>query len=284
MFGVKDYLAAARTPYQQVEIVDTYFFGRMLILDGKVQSTEYDEYIYHQALVHPAMLMHEAPRRVLVIGGGEGATLREVLRHPTVERAVMVDIDRAVVALCKEHLPQWHRGSFDDPRVELLHQDARQYLEENKACYDVIIIDLPEPVEEGPSRRLFTRQFYSLIKERLNAGGYMALQAGDFSLPFLAAHNAIYNTIRQVLPDLHSYSAYVPSFNTDWSFIVASRESSTAAFEADEIDKRAGERHLALDYYDSETHRRMFAIPRYIRKRRDAETTVIDDDRLLTTY
>ena len=284
MFAIKDYLVASRTPYQQVEIVDTYFFGRMLFLDGKVQSAELDEQIYHETLVHPAMLMHEEPRRVLVIGGGEGATLREVLRHPTVEQAVMVDIDRDVVALCKEYLPQWHRGSFDDPRVKLLHQDARKFLEENEAHYDVMIIDLPEPVEEGPARRLFTWQFYSLVKERLNAGGIMALQAGDFSLPFLEAHSAIYNTIKQVMPDLHSYSAFTPSFNSDWSFIVASKDSTIGAFEANEIDRRAGERHLALDYYDSETHRRMFAIPRNIRKRRNAETTIIDDDRLLTIY
>jgi spermidine synthase len=113
MFGIKDYVAAHRTAYQEVQIADTHLFGRILILDGKIQSAEHDEYIYHEALIHPALLIHDDPRRILVIGGGEGASLREALRHDMVEQAVMIDIDETVVRLCKQHLPQWHQGSFE---------------------------------------------------------------------------------------------------------------------------------------------------------------------------
>ncbi len=284
MFGVKDYIVSRRTRFQQAEIADTHFYGRILILDGKIQSAERDEYIYHDALVHPAMLMHPNPRRVLIIGGGEGATLREVFRHPTVESAVMVDIDEEVVNLCREYLPGWHQGSFEDPRLKLLHMDARAYLEENDDRFDVIISDIPEPVEEGPARRLFTRQFYQLVKERLLEGGILALQAGDFSFAFIEAHNAVYNTIKQVMPGVCSYRAYVPSFNTDWSFAITSRDNTLGKFDPAEIDRRAAERKLDLAYYDSETHRGMFAIPKDIRKLRDATTVVIDDERLLTIY
>lgn len=284
MFGVKEYIINRQTRFQQVEIADTNFFGRILILDGKIQSAERDEYIYHDALVHPAMLIHPGPRRVLIIGGGEGATLREVFRHPSVESAVMVDIDEEVVNLCKEYLPGWHQGAFDDPRLELLHMDARAYLEENDRLFDVIISDIPEPVEEGPARRLFTRQFYRLVQERLLEGGILALQAGDFSLSFIEAHNAVYNTIKQVMPGVCSYRAYVPSFNTDWSYAITSRDGDLAKFDPAEIDRRAAERKLDLAYYDSETHRGMFAIPKDIRKLRDATSLVIDDERLLTIY
>jgi spermidine synthase len=284
MFSVSVFLKSFNSKFQKVEIADTPFYGRLLILDGKIQSAAYDEYIYHEALVHPAMLLHPHPRRVLVIGGGEGATLREVFRHACVERVVMVDIDAEVVELCREYLGQWHQGSFDDPRLELLHLDARQYLEENEARYDVIISDLPEPVEEGPSRRLFTRQFYGLVKDRLSDGGILALQAGDFSIAFMEAHSAIYNTIRQVMPGACSYHAYVSSFNTDWSFVIASRDANQGLDDPGRINERIAERRLNLRYYDEETHQGMFAVPRDIRLRRDAETRVIDDDNLLTIY
>lgn len=284
MFGLKRYVAGAKTSFQQVEIADNHLFGRMLILDGKIQSAAFDEYIYHEALVQPAMLLHESPRRVFVAGGGEGATLREIFRHPSVERAVMVDIDREVVELCRAHLGEWHRGSFDDPRLELVISDARRYLEENEERFDVIIIDIPEPVEESPALKLFTRQFYALLQQRLADGGLIILQAGDFSAAFLEAHCAIFNTIRQVLPHTYSYHAFVPSFNTDWSFILAARDFDPGLVEAGLIDRRIKERGLQLSFYDEETHRGMFSVSKDIRGRRDAETAIIDDDNLLTTW
>jgi spermidine synthase len=284
MFAVKDYICSVRTGFQQAEIVDTHFFGRCLVLDGKIQSAEYDEYIYHEALVQPAMLLHPNPRRVMIIGGGEGATLREVLRHACVERVVMVDIDAEVVTLCKQYLERWHQGSFNDPRLELIHMDARRYLEENALCFDVIISDLSEPVEEGPSRRLFTRQFYELVKARLFEGGILALQAGDFSKAYLDAHLVIFNTIKQVMPRVYSYHAFVPSFNTDWSYAIVSRDGDLGLIEPEVIDRRLRERKLSLSFYDAETHRGMFAVPRDNRDRRDTETRVIDDDHLFTIY
>jgi len=283
MFGVVNFLKSIRTRYQQVEVADTELFGRILILDGKIQSSEYDEYIYHEALVQPAMLVCPAPRRVLVTGGGEGATLREILRHPSVEKLVMVDLDREVVEICRELLPSWHRSSFEDRRVELLYMDARQYLENTDQLFDVIISDVPEPVEAGPALKLFTKQYFELIDKRLAAGGAFSLQAGDYGLPFIEAHSAIYKTIRQIMPFALSYRAFVPSFNTEWGFILASTQENKLP-EGDELDLLINERCLELRYFDAQTARSIFALPKDIRARLAAETRIIDDDNLISIY
>jgi spermidine synthase len=283
MFGVENFVRSFRTKYQQVEIADTSVFGRILILDGKIQSSEFDEYMYHEALVHPAMLICPAPRRVLVIGGGEGATLREVLKHPMVEKLVMVDLDQEVVELCQEHLESWHQGSFNDKRVELIYMDARLYLEDCKETFDVIISDVPEPVEAGPATKLFTKQYFELLKSKLSPSGMFALQAGDYGLPFIEAHSAIHNTISQVMPFTRSYRSFIPSFNTEWGFIVAApaRLDLPTKFLFDTI---ISERKMTLKYFDGMTAKSMFSIPKDIRNRLDSETTIIDDDHLITIY
>src|SRR4051794_33786989 len=166
-----------QTQFQLLEIVDTLSHGRALYLDNKIQSAELDEFIYHEALVHPALILAGTPRRVFVAGGGEGATLREVLRYPSVERVVMVDIDAEAVQACRTHLRAWHQGAYDDPRVELVHADARQALAESAEQFDAIVVDITDPLTDGPSYRLFTREFYSLVAERLAPHGALAVQA-----------------------------------------------------------------------------------------------------------
>ena len=142
MLRVQKVLYSGKTQFQEVEILESQVFGRSLVLDGKTQSTEKDEHIYHESLVHPAMLMHPQPRTVFIGGGGEGGTLREVLAHRSVEKAVMLDLDREVVDLCRHYLPHHHQGSFDDPRVELRHEDARAYLKNCSQQFDVMVMDL----------------------------------------------------------------------------------------------------------------------------------------------
>ena len=283
MIAIKNFVRSFETRYQQVEIADTELYGRILILDGKIQSSEFDEYVYHEALVHPAMLMCPAPRRVLVIGGGEGATLREVFKHPSVERLVMVDLDREVVENCMEHLESWHRGSFEDPRLELIYMDARDYLETTPGLFDVIISDVPEPVEEGPALKLFTKQYFALIKDHLADEGIFALQAGDFSLPFIEVHSAISNTIKQAITNIHPYKAFVPSFNSEWSFILAAH-GETELPSPGHFGRLIKDRKLELKYFDGETAAGIFSVPLDIRKRLSGETRIIDDRNLLTVY
>ena len=161
MHAIVRTIVSAQTKFQQVEIMETASYGKCLVLDGRIQSSQADEFIYHEALVHPGLLAHPRPQRGMVIGGGEGATVREILRHKTITDCLMVDIDGEVVEECKKHLPEMHQGAFEDKRTELRHEDARAYLERTSETFDFISIDLVEPLEEGPACMLFTKEFYT---------------------------------------------------------------------------------------------------------------------------
>jgi len=214
-------LTAGRTAFQAFEIFENRLWGRMLILDGRLQSAELDEFIYHEALVQPAMLAHPEPRRVLVLGGGEGAALREALRHPGVTRAVMVDIDGELVGLCREWLPGFHAGAFDDPRTELVFADGRDWLAaQPDRDLDVIIVDLPEPLEEGPALKLFTQEMYELARRKLAPGGVLAAQSGSAGVHGRLMAD-LHATLGAVFPRVVAYTAFVPSFMDLYGFHLA---------------------------------------------------------------
>ena len=162
-------------------IADTFNYGRALFLDGSIQSSEDDEALYHEMLVQPAMLRHPNPRDVLIIGGGEGATLREVLVHRSVNSVTMVDLDREVVELCREHLLPWHRGAFDDRRVRLVYGDGRKFVEDDDGHYDVVIVDVVDMLDNGPAQALYTRQFYERLRRRLRPDAIVVVQGLEFS-------------------------------------------------------------------------------------------------------
>jgi spermidine synthase len=283
-FTVDRSVVSQRTAFQTLEICDTQTFGRALFLDNKIQSSERDEHVYHESLVHPALLAHPSPRRVYIAGGGEGATLREVLRHPSVERAVMVDIDREAVEFAREHMAAWHQGAFDDPRAELVYADARAVLARSGDTYDAIVVDVTDPIAGGPSRLLFTSEFYRLAAARLSRGGVLAVQAESTAPPIAQGHAAIVRTLREVFPIAHGYAAFVASFGEPWGFAVASQSLDPAALAADEVDRRLRERGLALRHYDGDTHRHMFSLPRSVRDAIAAADRPITDDRPLVAY
>jgi len=258
-----------RTKFQVVEILETAKFGTMLILDGKIQSAALDEHIFHEALVHPAMLMHPAPRRICIIGGGEGATLREVLRHRLVEEAVMVDLDEEVVALCREHLPEWHRGAFDDPRVHLVHEDGRVFLREEPGTFDVIVLDITDPVTAD-----FGPETYRAIRTRLREPGILAMQALELNLGDWEGHAAIRQALQPIFPHCRCYSTYIPSFRAEWGFLVAADDRAllhpAPALLEERLTARLGEAAggpAGLRFYSPEAHARLFTLPRDLRAR-----------------
>ena len=277
--AVREVIHEGSTPYQRVQVLDTYPFGRMLVLDGKTQSSEADEWVYHEALVQPVMVAHDAPRRVMVAGGGEGATIREVLRHPSVEEVVMVDLDREVVDLCRRHLPRHHQGAFDDPRLSLLHEDALAYLEARRSPFDVVIIDVPDPLEGGPAYLLYTVEFYELVRSRLAPGGLMTAQAGPAGQTNVQeVFTSIAQTMARVLDRVSGSRVLVPSFGTMWGFVACGGPDAPRVGEMDpvEIDARVGARlGPALRFYDGIAHRGMFSLPKYIREAVVAETRII---------
>lgn len=265
-FAVRHVLFAGATQFQNVAILDTYEYGKMLVIDDRVQSAEEDEHIYHETLVHPALAAYPEPRAVLVIGGGEGATIREVLRHPTVARVVMVDIDRELVEQCEKHLPEWHEGSFHDARVELVFADGKDYVQDSTETFDVIIVDVCDALEEGPALSLYTDSFYRAAKRRLSPGGFLVVQAMELSGLDYEDHAAVYRTLVPVFRHVTSYATFVPSFWSSWGFIVAGDERDLASLAAAEVDASLARRGLeTLEYYDGGTHVRIFTLPKDVR-------------------
>ena len=285
MHGIDGIIVSRQTQFQKVDILKTNVYGKALALDEKMQSTQEDEFIYHEALVHPAMLAHPAPRSVFIVGGGEGATLREALRHPTVERAVMVDIDDQVISLSREHLPEWHQGAFDDPRAEVISTDARKYLEESKEIFDVIITDLSEPVEEGPAYLLYTREFYKIACDHLSPGGTISVQAGSAAHPFLLAFSSVYQTMRTAFPTVRGFSVNIPSFGLPWGFTLASKGVDPLSMSREVVDRVLAERGLTdLRFYDGLAHQGIFGLPRHIRAGLDSANLIIEDNHPIFTY
>ncbi len=269
---------ALQTKFQQMEILETASYGKCLVLDGRMQSSIADDFIYHETLVHPAMILHPRPETALVIGGGEGATLREILRYGSIKKAVMVDIDQAVVEACRQHLPEMHQGAFGDPRTELRHEDARAYLETTRARFDVAIVDLTEPLEEGPACLLFTREFYRLVADRLTEGGVLALQAGMTKIGELDFYTAMARTLTDVFPTVAPYQSFIPCFGTPWGFIVGAKAGDPRTLSAESVDQLIRERVKGeLRFYDGLAHRHMFSLPKFLRQALAACDRVVTD-------
>jgi spermidine synthase len=241
-YRVKSIFYSGATAFQKVVVADSYNYGRILFMDGSVQSSADDEALYHEMLVQPAMLIHPNPRDVLVIGGGEGATLREVLAHNTVRSATMVDIDGEAVELCREFLPSWHRGAFADPRTRLHFDDGRRFVENSDEFYDVVIIDVVDMLENGPALRLYTRQFYEHLRQRLRPGGVVSIQGLEFSFSDYKQHCALARTLRTLFSEVHSARVAVPSFLGTWGLLLASDWASPQDWRADRIDRTIEDR------------------------------------------
>ncbi len=258
-------LASGRSEYQTYAVVASPLFGTMLVLDGDTQSAALDEYIYHEALVHPACAAAGAPQRALILGGGEGATLRELLRVPSMRKVTMVDIDGTVVEACRRHMPEWSAGAFEDPRSELIIGDAKAYIERSDELFDVIIGDLTEPVEDSPSYGLHTVSMYTTIRKRLTPQGLYALQTSMAGPHNFALHARMIATLRAAFPSVAAYCVYVPAFDTEWGLALCgakvAAQTDAAAARADAHAAACG----GLRFYDAESHRGMFNVPRYLR-------------------
>jgi len=277
--AVKKFIRTAKTNCQNVEIVDTCLYGKCLFLDGKLQSSELDEFIYHESLVHPALTVHPSPKEILVIGGGEGATLREALRHPMVVQAHMIDVDEELVDLCKKHLTDFSKGAFDDPRAKLVFFDARKWLEENTKQWDVIIIDLPEPLRNSPACLLYTREFYSTVLSRLREEGTAAVQAGTTHVGYNALFANVNRTLRDVFPVVRAYHTFIPSYQLPWGFSLASKCWDPLCLDEETLENRLHERKLIeLKHYSARCHRGMFNLPKYLEQTIERDGKIIDDE------
>ncbi|NES68156.1 MAG: polyamine aminopropyltransferase [Okeania sp. SIO2D1] len=273
--GITKVLAYKKTAYQDMYIIDTGIYGKALVLDGKWQSSTGDEFLYHEPLVHPAMIFHGSPRKVLVLGGGEGATIREVLRWQTVEQVAMIDIDQEVVEACRQHLPEMHANAFDDPRLKLVIVDALEFLETSGEIWDVVISDLSDPIEEGPSFQLFTKEFFEKILQVLTPGGFFVVQAGPVSLGEMKLHTRIVNTMKEVFPYVQSYSSYVPTYGQPWGFVFASTEMINTRPDPETVNQLLREKTTGgFRMLDGTTLLGMLQVPKHLREAIATETEV----------
>ncbi|NES05616.1 MAG: spermidine synthase [Okeania sp. SIO2F4] len=272
--GIDQVLVHQKTKYQEMCIVEGVY-GKALILDGKWQSCTEDEFLYHESLVHPPMIFHGFPRKVLIFGGAEGATIREVLRWKTVEKVVMVDIDGEVVEACKKYLPEMHQNAFEDPRVELIIDDAQNFLESSSATWDVIISDLTDPIEEGPSFPLFTQEYFQKIRQVLSADGFFIIQGGSIAPAEMYLHVRVVNTLQTLFSYIHSLIPYSTSYGCPLGFVVCSEQEFSHTPNPEKIDSLLGEKTTGdFKLMDGISLLGMLQIPLNLRQAIAAETQI----------
>jgi spermidine synthase len=260
---VRQVLYEGRSAYQRIRVLDTVPFGRALVLDTALQTTETDEFIYHEMMVHPALVSLERPERVLIIGGGDGGCLRRVLEHSPRE-VVQVELDREVVEVSRRYLPQVSAGAFDDPRVQLLFADGYEYVVNAREPFDAVIVDLTDPLPFSHSLRLFTADFYQAVRRRLKEDGLLVAQS---SSPLLLTRDlaSICANLKAVFPLVRVCLAPVPSYpGVLWSFALASSGNDPLALDEATVEQRLKERGIKARYYGPQTHFGSFALPPFL--------------------
>jgi spermidine synthase len=252
-----------QTPFQLLEVWDTPELGRIFRLDGFNMTSERDEFFYHENLVHPAAIAHPAPRRALVIGGGDGGSSEELLKHATMELVHMAELDPEVIAVAKAQFARVHRGAFGDPRLRVTVGDGLAYLRSTSVRYDLVAMDLTDPV--GPSVGLYSPATFALAKAAMADGGALVLHLGSpFSHPERVRETLA--KLRQVFRIVAPYFVHIPLYGSIWGFACASDSLDPRTLDPVEVERRIAARGVAdLQYYNGEVHRAVFALPNYVR-------------------
>ncbi|MHA3903204.1 polyamine aminopropyltransferase [Castellaniella sp. WN] len=255
---------ARDTGLQWLEVLESRELGTTLRLDGRLMTSEADEAFYHEALIHPAALAHPAPRRALIVGGGDGGALEELLKHRSIESATLVELDGGVVAAARDYLGAIHRGSLDDPRVDIRIQDGAAFVRECGDAFDLIYLDLTDP--ETPAGPLYTQAFFEDCRAVLAPGGALVLHLGaPFHEPDQVSGLAA--ALGEVFPQVHAYGLHIPLYGSYWALAVASDALDPAALSAAEIEARLDARGVGdLQVYSPEFHGALFALPARYRR------------------
>lgn len=260
-------LQAFDSPYQRVEVYDTPQFGKLFRLDGRLMTSEKDEFFYHECMTHPALLAHPNPQSVLVIGGGDGGSSEEIFKHPSIKRIVMAELDASVIDVAREHLAAVHKGALDDPRLEIRIGDGFEYVKQSGEKFDLIVLDLTDP--DTPAFHLYSEAFFRLCRERLNPGGMLTLHLGT---PVYAPETVRKNAaaLRRVFKQVHPLALYIPLYGSLWCLAVASDSANPRQAGAEAIAARLRERRIGqLKYYNAELHGALFALPNFVKELTD---------------
>ena len=256
-------LASVASPWQQIEVWDTPQLGRLFTLDGRPMSSVGDEFIYHECMVHPAALAHPAPRAALVLGGGDGGAARQLLRHESIARIVVAELDAEVVRLTREYLPQVHGGAFDDQRVELVIGDAADFVAGTQETFDLVVFDLTPP--DSPAAGLYTPAFYEQLKRVMNPAAALSIHLGA---PYFHGQRvaALLDDLRKAFAVVRPMNAFVPLYGSLWMMATASMTLDPAALSHADLTERLAARCVNdLAWYDADTHAGLFSASRAVR-------------------
>jgi spermidine synthase len=262
-FAVARIIHREKTEHQDLVIFENSRMGRVLALDGVIQTTEGDEFFYHEMMSHVPLFAHGKAERVLIIGGGDGGLLEEALKHPDVKRVVMVEIDPHVIELSRRFLPGISGGAFDDARTELVIADGARYAAETAERFDVVMVDSTDP--HGPGEVLFTAAFYADCHRCLGEGGIMVTQNG---VPFFQPDElkTSWSRLKPIFADVAFYIVPVPTYYGGFMTLGwAAKSALPRAAALEELAKRYARSGMTTRYYNPETHRAAFALPNYIR-------------------
>ncbi len=261
-FRIDQMLHEVRTEHQHLVIFQNARMGRVMALDGVIQTTEADEFIYHEMLTHVPILAHGLAKRVLIIGGGDGGMLREVAKHRSVEHITMVEIDGTVVDMCKQYLPNHSCGTFEDPRLNLVIDDGMRFVATTEEKFDVIISDSTDPI--GPGEVLFSENFYEACRRCLNDGGILVTQNGT---PFMQL-TEVQTTAKRMhglFADWHFYQAAVPTYiGGAMTFAWGSTNADYRKLPLETLRQRFAGSGIVTRYYNPEIHQGAFALPQYV--------------------
>jgi spermidine synthase len=255
---IENTIHTEQSEFQRIDLIQTNQWGKMLVLDGMVMTTDKDEFVYHEMITHLAMNTHPNPKQVLVVGGGDGGAIREILKYSSVERAVLAEIDGRVIEVSKQYLPEI-AGKLDDPRVDVQVVDGIKYIHDNKNTFDVILVDSTEPV--GPAVGLFAKSFYEGIYESLKEDGIMVAQTES---PWFNADliSRVFKDISSLFPVTRYYTGSIPTYPSGlWSWTMGSKKYDP--LEADEsklIDPEG------TKYYHKAMHKTVFTVPKFVQE------------------
>jgi len=252
-----------QTRLHKLEIYDTEHYGRIIRLDGLNITSEREEFVCHENLIHPALAAQLAPRKVLIVGGGDGGAAEEALKHPSVEQVTICETDAEMIEVAKEHFRAVHRGKFDDPRLRVVIADGAKLVRETHERFDLIALDLNEP--SGASEPFYSAEFFQHCRQALVPGGALVLHLGTpVARPEPVGELA--QRLNGIFRIVRPYTMYIPLFGTQWAMAVCSDKLDPKAITADEIDRRIEHRKLQdLKFYNGETHEGVFALPNFIR-------------------
>jgi spermidine synthase len=260
-FTVKEKLAEIESAYQRIEVFDTHQFGRLFRLDGRLMTSEGDEFFYHECMTHPAALAHPNPESILVIGGGDGGSSEELFKHPSVKRIVMAELDPAVIDIARKYLGAVHKGALDDPRLEIRIGDGFEYVRSATERFDMIVLDLTDP--DTPAFHLYSEEFFRMCQRCLKPGGMLTLHLGSpVYQPETVRKNAA--SLRRVFKHVAPLSLFIPLYGSQWCLAVASDSIDPRAISVETVAQRMVERRIDdLRFYHPTMHSALFTLPRF---------------------